>query len=104
MRILRRICIWVALILGFGHLIAIASLATGFAFTPHNASKAYIYFILFTQVPALIACVVFTFWLSTAIAFEKSKNLAVKLLGIAVSIYFLSWLILIVAAETGLIK
>lgn len=99
-----RMVIWVVLIIIFGFSIAMASLATAFAFTPHNASKAYLYFIFITQVPALLACVIFGIWLATAIAFEKPVKFVLKLAGVSVFIYFLSWFMLVAAAKIGFIK
>jgi len=99
-----RMVIWVVLVIIFGFAIAMASLATAFSFTPHNASKVYLYFIFITQVPALIACAIFGIWLATAIAFEKPVKSVLKLAGVSVSIYLLSWFMLVAAAKIGLIK
>ena len=99
-----RMVIWVVLVIFFGLAIAMASLATAFAFTPHNASKAYLYYIFVTQVPALFACAICSIWLATAVAFEKPVKFVLKLAGVSVSIYFLSWCMLVAAAKIGLIE
>ena len=97
-----RVALFTILIFTFGVIISLASLSTAFAFTPHNASKAYRIFIAVTQVPTLMACSVFSLWLSGAIAFGKSSESAGKLLLLSSGLYVLSWFLLILAAEFGI--